>query len=339
MSEFNRGSGPWDPALPQDIPAQRSTSRRRFLALGAGAFALTALPVAAWVRRQRLVRRQLPLMGTVADIIVVHEDERLAQRAIDVAFARMGRVERTMSRFLDSSDIGRANLEAARAAVPVAGETAGLLRTALAWARATDGVFDPCIGRMVGLWDVKQRNQPPRTAAIRPLAGRRLYRALHLDGDSVFFADGDIALDLGGIAKGYGVDLAISALREQGMGRAMVNVGGDLAAIGVSEDGDPWRVGVRSPFDPNRILRSIEVHDEAVATSGDYEQFFHHGGRKYHHLMEPATGEPRRSELHTVTVVAASCTAADAAATAVFGRETADAEALIRRQAPEARIA
>jgi thiamine biosynthesis lipoprotein len=146
----------------------------------------------------------------------------------------------------------------------------------------------------------------------------------------VRLTDRDAAIDLGGIAKGYGVDRAADALRHQGIARGIVNVGGDLYAIGRSEDGDPWRVGIRSPTDPDGLMGTLEVADAAVATSGDYERFFEYRGRRFHHLLDPETAAPRVSAAHSVTVRAASCIDADAAATAVFGLDQTDAARLLR---------
>jgi thiamine biosynthesis lipoprotein len=110
-----------------------------------------------------------------------------------------------------------------------------------------------------------------------------------------------------------------------------VNAGGDLYALGTSEDGDAWKVGIRSPRNPSELAGRIAISDEAVATSGDYLRQFTHAGRRYHHLLDPATGEPWQSDVHSVTVRAAACLDADAAATAVFGMDPSRADGLVRR--------
>jgi thiamine biosynthesis lipoprotein len=280
--------------------------RRRFLALGAGAFAFAALPLAG--RRQRLVRRRLPVMGTIADIAAVGD-----QAALDAAFQELEFVDRTMSRFRADSDVGRLNRSAD--AVAIGAPTAFVLERALAWAELSDGAFDPCLGRVTELWD---RRVPPDATRLRRLAGRRLYRHLDLDGARAIVRDPDVAVDLGGIAKGYAVDRAAQVLRERGVRQALVNVGGDLVALGRSPDGDAWRIGVADPDAPERWLRTIDLEDGAVATSGDYQRFFTHAGRRYHHLLDPATAAPRDTATRSVTVAATGCLTADAAATAVF---------------------
>jgi thiamine biosynthesis lipoprotein len=224
----------------------------------------------------------------------------------------------------------------------VSPETAGVVAESLRWAEATDGAFDPAIGRLVRIWDVAHSAEPPAAAITQRFAGRSLYRHVEVGRSRqvhvVRFHDADIALDLGGIAKGHGVDRAVAALRERGIRDALVNVGGDLYALGTSADGDPWRVGIRSPARPGRISRSFDVQDRAVATSGDYEQAFVHEGRRYHHLLDPRTAEPRLVESHSITIAADLCVTADAAATALFGSTDAGTIAAINHIAPDAVI-
>jgi thiamine biosynthesis lipoprotein len=147
------------------------------------------------------------------------------------------------------------------------------------------------------------------------------------------------AVDLGGIAKGYGVDAAAAALRDHGIFNGLVNVGGDLVALGVDEDGEPWRVGVRAPDQPDGIATVLRVSDRAVATSGDYLRYFEYGGHRYHHLLDPQTGAPRRTTMRSLTVEAAGCMDADAAATALFGAENPVAERVLARGPLGTRVA
>ncbi len=325
-----------------DRSGRRVLSRRDVLTLGVGAFVVATMPLAARPR-QILVRRTLPVMGTVAEFAVVDADPARAQAAIDLAMEELRRVERLMTRFTGTSEVGQANRLAATDGVPVGAETALVIRAALGWAGASEGAFDPCIGRAIRLWDIGHRRTPPAEAEVRPLAGRGLYRAIDLSASrgrpAVRFTDRDVALDLGGIAKGYAVDRAVEAMRRHGIRQAIVNVGGDLYALGGAADGRPWRVGVRDPDDPSRLAGLLDVRDAAVATSGDYLQYFSHQGRRYHHLLDPATAAPRLTPVHSVTVEAASCLTADAAATAVFGMTPKRAERLLRAHAPDARLA
>ncbi len=281
-------------------------------------------------------------MGTMADIAVVHGDRTRAQAAIDAAIAELQQVERWMTRFDPASDIGRANRTAAIEATAIAPATSAVIAAALGWAGASDGAFDPCLVRAIEVWDVGNRSAPPPASAFARLAGRRLYRALDVDTwrgrPAVRFSDPDVGLDLGGIAKGYGVDRAVAALRQRGIEHAIVNVGGDLYAIGSGGDDEPWRVGVRSPEHPDRIVATLAVRNQAIATSGSYLQYFESRGRRYHHLMDPDTAAPRTCAMQSLTISADSCMTADAAATALFGSGAAVAAGVLARHAPDARI-
>jgi FAD:protein FMN transferase len=327
--------------IDQNTAGRRYPSRREFLSLGIGAFVVAAAPWATR-RREALVRRTIPVMGTVAEVAVVHRDERYAQAAIDAAFAELEQVERTMTRFRSDSDIGRANSSAAAGPVVVSAATFAVLTEALRWAEASEGRFDPSLARASELWDVGHRTAPPSTDAVRRVAGRRLYRHLELgrrgSDVAVLFHEREMGLDLGGIAKGYAVDRAVDVLREWGIAKALVNAGGDLYALGRSPEGEAWRVGVQSPDDPTQLTATLQLEDQAVATSGDYQQYFDHGGRRYHHLLDPQTGEPRRTDAHSLTVAASRCLVADAATTALFGCAASDAARILAAAAPGAHI-
>jgi FAD:protein FMN transferase len=327
-----------------DPNAPRNPGRRKFLALGVGAFVVSAAPIAAFRARSRplVTRRTVPVMGTLAELAVVHDDPAAAHAALDAAVAELRAVERSMTRFSRHSEIGRANEGAFRAPVLVGAATAAVLAEGLRWAEASNGAFDPCLGGAVELWDVAHRAAPPAAGEVRRYAGAGLYRQLELDpiagGARVVFRAPEIGLDLGGIAKGYGVDRAVAALRELGITGALVNVGGDLHALGRSAEGDPWEIGVRSPDDPHRLAARFHLADRAVATSGDYEQYFNHDGRRYHHLLDGVTGEPRRTAARSITIAADCCMTADAAGTAAFGMPADAAGSLLARVAPGSEI-
>lgn len=306
-------------------------SRRDILRMGLGAFMVSTVPF-SWQRRT-VIRRSIPVMGTIAEFAVLSGDARHAHDAITAAAAELRMVELTMSRFDPRSDVGRANRRAATEGVAIGNETGVVIEEALRWAEASDGAFDPCMGKALEIWDVGHRRVPPAERQIRPLAERSLFRGVDLSiwrgSPAIRFSDPDIQIDLGGIGKGYAVDRAVTALKTRGIDRALVNVGGDLYAMGRAPSGDPWKIGIRSPMDPSKLAGTLELADGAVATSGDYLQFFQHDGRRYHHILDPVTAMPRHSTTHSVSVTAGTTMAADAAATAVFGMQRPDAERLI----------
>ena len=248
-----------------------------------------------------------------------------------------------MTRFTDTTDIGRANLFAAGEGVVVTPETAHVTSEALHWASALDGRYDPAIGAVCKLWDVKHRHEPPRADRVAELAGRQFHTSVEVGtsrGNSVLrYHDGDARLDLGSIAKGYGVDRAVAALRRLGIEQAVVVAGGDLYALGTSPSGDRWSIGIQSPTDERAIVGTLELSDRAVATSGTYRQFFRYRGHKYHHIMDPSTAQPRETAMQSLTVIADSVMHADASTTALFGMPELEIRRALARNLPGAQLA
>lgn len=316
--------------------------RREFVGLGLGAFVVASIP---FVRHRPVgvVRRTVPVMGTIAQFAVVHRNPEEAHAAIDAAIDELLWVERTMTRFTDTSDIGRANLFAANDGVIVTAETAYVTREALRWAAALDGRYDPAIGAVCKLWDVKNRHEPPAADRVAELADRRFHRSVEigtLHGAPVLrYHDSGAGLDLGSIAKGFGVDRAVRALRKFGIEKAVVVAGGDLYALGTSPSGDPWSIGVQSPMDERAIVGTLELSDRAVATSGTYRQFFRYRGHNYHHIMDPATAQPRETATQSLTVIADSVMHADASTTALFGMTESEITGALARNLPGAQLA
>ena len=165
-------------------------------------------------------------------------------------------VEQTMTRFTTTSDVGRANRRAATEAVHVTPETMRVLREGLRWAEHTEGAFDPALGRIVELWDVAYRTTPPEREAVALLAGRGSYRALDLDmwrGRPAVRFTQDIALDLGGIGKGYGVDEAAAVLRDWGIEHL----------TGLTAKGRELQDKIMAL--PDRVLRAAEIFERRTA--------------------------------------------------------------------------
>jgi thiamine biosynthesis lipoprotein len=316
-------------------PLPRPFGRREFLALGSGAFALGSLPIALR-RHVAVARRTLPVMGTIAEITVADRSEVLAEQAVGAVIAELRFVDATMTRFRGDSDIGRANTHAWRDGVTVGRETAEVIETALRWASSSEGRFDPAIGAASELWDVTNRREPPPASAVRRLAGRAFWRHVDISRRAgvgeVRYGEPDLHLDLGGIGKGYSLDRAVKVLRELRIRHAIVNLGGDLFALGESPEGGPWRVGIKSPDDLGSVARTLEVSDRAVATSGDYERCFRYGGERFHHLIDPRTASPRRTNVRSVTVLADRCIDAEPCAVSVFGLPQDQARAFARSQ-------
>lgn len=187
-------------------------------------------------------------------------------------------------------------------------------------ALASGHLFNPAIGRLIALWGYQadapgQAPPPPEVVAELVRQAPRMDDIVR-EGDALRCRNPAVQLDFGGFAKGYGVDRAVERLQALGVGNAVVAAAGDVRAIGRRGD-RPWRIGIRHPRAPG-VLASIEIEgDENVSTSGDYERYFEHEGRRYHHIVDPRTGYPAQGTA-SVTVVTHGGALADAGATALF---------------------
>lgn len=289
------------------------------------------LAVALWlVLFTGVVRAQAPvfevhvskgLMGTRVEATVLHDDVPAARAALVKAFREMERVEALLSRHIETSDVSRVNRAAGRMPVRVRAETFAVLRRAREASARYEGLFDITIGPLSALWGFSD-DRPVRVPDPDTLAARRAlvdYHDLILDpaDTTAFLRRPGMMLDLGGVAKGYAIDRAVAVLRAEGMKRFLVDAGGDLYAAGTRADGGRWRVGIKHPRRPDALVATLELQDQAVATSGDYERFVIRDGRRYHHLLDPRTGYPADG-FESATVLASSAEAADALATYVF---------------------
>ena len=201
-----------------------------------------------------------------------------------------------MTRFRSTPTSAAPTSGAAREGVIVAAETALVDRRGAALVVGERRPLRPRHRRGLG---TVGRAQPARAAATAAGGAARGARLLAQGGRFdvaaesrvLRYDDRDIHLDLGAIAKGYGIDRAIDALRARGIAHAIVTVGGDLYALGGSPEGEPWKVGIRDPHDLSAVWPARSTcADRAVTTSGDYERFFRYRGVRYHHLMDPVTG-------------------------------------------------
>jgi thiamine biosynthesis lipoprotein len=238
---------------------------------------------------------------------------------MEEAFSEFERIDRLLSGYDESSEVSRINREAYLAEVQADGEVFRLLEKSLEISRLSDGAFDVTIGPVMKLWKFDEGGVVPTEeaiAAVLPQVGFDRV-AVNTERRTVRFLSAGVEIDMGGIGKGYAVDLAVARLQEMGIDNAIVDAGGDLKLLGRRPGKDFWRIGVRHPREASRMLVTLDLAETAVVTSGDYERFFIDKERRYHHLLDPSTGYPA-SVCQSVTVIAPDAVDADAYATAVF---------------------
>jgi len=261
---------------------------------------------------------QREMMGTIWEVqIVLHGGERSkAQQAVADVFAELARIDQVMSEWRPDSPISALNASAGGPPVELPQELVDMIRRSIEFGRLSGGAFDITWHGMAGLWHFDEQFHVPSQAEVEAALKSVDYRRIRIEGRAVAIPAG-FSLGLGGIAKGYAIDRAGSVIRSAGFPDFLVNGGGDVLTGG-SRGNRPWRVGVRAPRGgPADLMARVDVSDEAIVTSGDYERYRIVDGVRYHHIIDPRNGWPA-SLCQSVTVVAPSAEQADALATAVF---------------------
>jgi thiamine biosynthesis lipoprotein len=281
-----------------------------------------------------LVEEARVAMGSELRVSVWTADRDGATRAIAAVFTEFDRLEAALSVWRPGSDVERLNASAGGAPVPVGPDTRAVLLAALGASALTHGKFDITFGALSGVWkfDHDQDNRVPTEEEVAA-------RLPFVDYEAVLVDDGQgtaritrrgVRVHLGGIGKGYAMDRAAALLRDRGFRDFLLQAGGDLYAAGRRGD-RAWRVGLA---DPRRAggesFATIALADETFSTSGDYERFFVKDGVRYHHLLDPDTGQPARL-CRSVTILAKSALQADWLSTGVFILGPEEGMALVER--------
>ena len=269
-------------------------------------------------------------------------EEPAARAAFAEVFAEFERLEGLLSVWREDSDVAHVNQAAGQTPVTVHDDTRRVLHAAAQVSAWTDGKFDITFGALAEVWkfDHDQDNRVPTAAEIAARVPRVDHTAVIVDDGrgTAFLTRPDVRVHLGGIGKGYAVDRAVAILRAAGLRDFMVQAGGDLYVGGRAGD-TPWRLGIQDPRGSGgEPFATVEVADATFSTSGDYERFFDYRGVRYHHLIDPGTAAPRRTAVHSVTVLGDTTINADAASTAVFGLDRETAQRMARRVLRDAEI-
>ena len=259
-------------------------------------------------------------MGTWATLTLVTADSASVAGIAYESLMVLHHVDSLMSNWSDASEVARINREAAARRITIHPEVADVLGLAVLVGKQSRGAFDVTIEPLVRLWGFlggtpRVPSQDEIDAALALVGPDML--DFDADNNTVKFNSEGVKIDFGGIAKGYAVDSVAELLRDAGVSNALVDLSGNMVAIGNAATHDGWAIGIRDPFGEFPLLARIILNDESVATSGDYEQFVGAGGKRYGHILDPRTGWSA-SGLASVTVVTERATSADAWATALF---------------------
>jgi thiamine biosynthesis lipoprotein len=288
------------------------------LLMGCGRAPVAVAPVAA---TPAPVTQSRVAMGSLLTVTVWTTDEPAAKAAIAQVFGEFERLEDLMSTWRAGSDVLRLNAAAGKGPVRLSPEVLEVLAIARHYSELTGGNFDVTFAALSGLWRFDQDldgvvPEPAAVAARLPLIGWQDLLVDAAAGTGQLRRKG-MSVNLGGIGKGYAVDRATAILRRHGFKDFLVQAGGDLYVAGLPQ-GRPWRLGIQDPRGPaNQPFARLELSDATFSTSGDYERFFMKDGRRYHHILDPHSGQPAMAS-RSVTLVTSQAVAADALSKAVF---------------------
>ena len=267
-------------------------------------------------------RRELMAMDTFMTLSVYAQSPAAGEALLEEAAGEIRRLEGLLSVTDPGSEIYQVNHGGA---VSLSEPVRELLEKALELCRETGGALDVTVYPAVRAWGFTTGEyRVPEEAELSALVERVDYGRVSLDGDQLALPEG-VELDLGSVGKGWTGDRLTALFREAGVSSAIMELGGNVQALGTKPDGSPWRVAVQAPG--GGYAGVLEIVDKAVVTSGGYERYFEQDGETYIHIIDPATGRPARTGLASVTIVADSGLRGDGLSTALFvmGREKAEA--------------
>lgn len=262
------------------------------------------------------------IMGTRASVVLWLEDAEKAEQAVAAAMSELHRIDAEFSPYIETSQLYRANQLAPQATahtpLNISAELASIIDKSLYYSRLSDGAFDITFASLGRYYDYRAKLKPSDQQREQLLPAIN-YRLIHLNTEtnSLWFEHPKVYIDLGGIAKGYAVDRAISVLQSFGVRHATISAGGDSRVLG-DKMGRPWMVGIKNPRGKDEVAITLPLENCAISTSGDYERYFiDEQGERIHHILNPRTGKPTNG-VNSVTIIGPLGFDTDPLSTTVF---------------------
>lgn len=260
---------------------------------------------------EKIINRTQIVMGTVAEIKIIDENDDVSNNAINFAFKEINRIEKLFSTFDKKSPIWGIN-HSDNAKIKLNDELYNFIQICDSLWRLTNGSFDPSLGSLTLAWGFNGDNPSvPQQKKLNLALYNSGWKNIEIS-DKEIIKKKKIQLDFGSITKGYAVDRAIDIIKSFGIKKALVNIGGEVKGIGRS-----WKVGIKHPRIMNLLLSKIKLNNYGIATSGDYEKYFFANGKRYSHIFNPLDGYPANSS-RSVSVINKNVMFADALSTACF---------------------
>lgn len=265
------------------------------------------------------ISRTEVLMGTVVKLSIYDNSD---DKTLDKAFKRVSELEDLLSINKKGTEIDKLNENAGIKGVKLSETSYDIIEKALYYSKLSKGSYDFTIGPLVKLWSIGLPGaKVPTQEEINEVIKNIDYTKVEMNPETkeVFLTQKGMMVDLGSIAKGYVADELTNLLKKEGVKKAIINLGGNVYAMGLKNGDSSWKIGIQNPFEERGdIVGTVDVHDESVVTSGVYERYIEKDGVKYHHILNPKTGYPYETEIAGVSIVAKKSIDADALSTLVF---------------------
>lgn len=245
-----------------------------------------------------------------------------AQKAIDEAFERLNNIDDKMSAFKENSDISKINYGAGTREEVISSDTYFVVKKAVEYSKILEGTFDPTIRPLVKLWSIGTKEEKiPESSEIETTLKLVNYNDVVLEesNHSIMLKHKKQALDVGGIAKGFAADEVRDIFLKHNIKSGLIDLGGNIFALGSKEDGSAWRVGIQNPFKSRgEFLGILSVENKSIVTSGNYERYFMKDGKRFHHIIDPKTGYPSESKIISATIISDNSIDGDGLSTGVY---------------------
>lgn len=244
------------------------------------------------------------------------------QKVLDKAFKKIVEIEDSVSINKENTEITKLNESAGIDKVKLSDLSYDILKKGIEYSRLSNGSYDITIGVLVKLWSIGLEDaKVPSKEEINDTIGYIDYNNIKIDDSTkeAFLTKKGMEVDLGSIAKGYAADEVAKILKQEGINSAIIDLGGNIYALGSKNSDNNWKIGIQDPFnDRGQIVGAIEVSDKTVVTTGIYERFIEEDGVKYHHILDPKTGYPYETDIAGVSIIADNSIDADALSTLTF---------------------
>lgn len=260
--------------------------------------------------------KTVTLFDTIVTIKIYDKD---SEAVLNQCIAQCQDYESRFSRTLEGSEIYQLN-HAGGQAVELSDDTIELIQLGLKYSELTDGKFDITIAPLSDVWDFKNNSgKIPDEKAIQEAKRHIGYQNVQINGNHVRLLDPKASIDLGAVAKGFIADKLKEYMLEQGVDHALIDLGGNVLAIGGKPNGSSYNIGIQKPFDQmGASITSVKIEDGSIVSSGIYQRYFKIGETIYHHILNPVTGYPYDNDLLGVTIICDSSADADCLSTACF---------------------